>query len=58
MPMYYQKNKNSFFPSAKKLSETGLSLPSGPNLRKIDIGKISDLIKNYLYKINTRKTRP
>ena len=54
MPMYYQKNKNSFFPSAKKLSETGLSLPSGPNLRKIDIEKISNLIKIYLYKINTR----
>ena len=45
-------------PSAKKLSETGLSLPSGPNLSKLEIKIITNLIRVYLYKLNTRKILP
>ena len=58
MPMYYKKNKKNIFPSAKKLSETGLSLPSGPNLSKLEIKIITNLIRVYLYKLNTRKILP
>ena len=42
------KNKKNIFPSAKKLSETGLSLPSGPNLSKLEIKIITNLIRVYL----------
>jgi perosamine synthetase len=58
MPMYFKKNQKNLFPNAQILSNTGLSLPSGPNLSKLEISKISSLVKNYLKKFNIKKTRP
>ena len=58
MPMYFKKSQKNLFPNAQILSNTGLSLPSGPNLRKLEIRKISSLVKNYLEKFNIKKTRP
>ena len=58
MPMYFKKSQKNLFPNAQILSNTGLSLPSGPNLSKLEIRKISSLVKNYLEKFNIKKTRP
>ena len=58
MPMYFKKEQKNLFPNAQILSNTGLSLPSGPNLSKLEIRKISFLIKNYVDKFNARRTRP
>ena len=58
MPMYFKKDQKNLFPNAQILSNTGLSLPSGPNLSKLEIRKISFLIKNYVDKFNARRTRP
>ena len=58
MPMYCKKEQKNLFPNAQILSNTGLSLPSGPNLSKLEIRKISFLIKNYVDKFNARRTRP
>ena len=41
MPMYFKKSQKNLFPNAQILSNTGLSLPSGPNLSKLEIRKIS-----------------
>ena len=57
MPMYFKKSQKNLFPNAQILSNTGLSLPSGPNLSKLEIRKISSLVKNYLEKFNIKKTR-
>lgn len=48
MPMYYKKNNYKSFENAKKLSETGLSLPSGSGLTLKQIKKISVAINNFL----------
>ena len=56
--MYFKKSQKNLFPNAQILSNTGLSLPSGPNLSKLEIRKISSLVKNYLEKFNIKKTRP
>ena len=58
MPMYFKKSQKNLFPNAQILSNTGLSLPSGPNLSKLEIREISSLVKNYLEKFNIKKTRP
>ena len=58
MPMYYKKSKKKLFPNAQILSDTGLSLPSGPSLRKLEIRRISFLVKSYVDKFNDKKTRP
>ena len=58
MPMYFKKNQKNFFPNAQILSDTGLSLPSGPKLSKLEIKKISFLVKNYVDKFNDKRTRP
>ena len=58
MPMYFKKSQKNLFPNAQILSNIGLSLPSGPNLRKFEIREISSLVKNYLEKLNIKKTRP
>ena len=58
MPMYFKKSQKNLFPNAQILSNTGLSLPSGPNLSKLEIRKVSSLVKNYLKKFNIKKTRP
>jgi len=58
MPMYFKKDQKNLFPNAQILSNTGLSLPSGPNLSKLEIRKISFLIKNYVDKFNARRARP
>tara|TARA_B100000029_G_scaffold215849_1_gene213657 strand:- start:1379 stop:2506 length:1128 start_codon:yes stop_codon:yes gene_type:complete len=58
MPMYFKKRQKNLFPNAQILSDTGLSLPSGPNLSKSEIRKISFLVKNYVNKFSDKKTRP
>ena len=58
MPMYFKRSQKNLFPNAQILSNTGLSLPSGPNLSKLEIRKVSSLVKNYLKKFNIKKTRP
>jgi perosamine synthetase len=47
MPMYYKKSYNNLFKNAKILSETGLSLPSGPNLKEAEIKKVTSLINSF-----------
>jgi len=58
MPMYFKKNQKNLFPNAQILSDTGLSLPSGPSLNKLEIKKISFLVKNYVDKFKDKRTRP
>ena len=54
MPMYFKRGQKNSFPNAQVLSNTGLSLPSGPNLTKLEISKISFLVKNYIGKFNDK----
>lgn len=44
LPMYYNKSYKNLFPNAKKLCDTGLSLPSSPNLKTHHIKKITTII--------------
>ena len=55
MPMYFKKSQKNLFSNAQILSNTGLSLPSGPNLSKLEIRKISSLVKNYLENLILKK---
>lgn len=48
MPMYKKNNKNKKFLNAQYLSDTGLSLPSGPSLKANQIKNVCNLIRNYL----------
>ena len=48
MPMYKKNNKNKKYLNAQYLSDTGLSLPSGPSLKANQIKNVCNLIKNYL----------
>ena len=48
MPMYKKNNKNKKFLNAQHLSDTGLSLPSGPSLKANQIKNVCNLIRNYL----------
>ena len=57
-PPFVVKRQKNLFPNAQILSDTGLSLPSGPNLSKSEIRKISFLVKNYVNKFSDKKTRP
>ena len=49
MPMYKKFNLSKL-PNAIILSNTGISLPSGANLKKNEIKFICNLIKSYLFK--------
>ena len=48
MPMYKKSAKNKKFPIAKILSQNGLNLPSGPNLKTREIKFICEKIKEFL----------
>lgn len=48
MPMYKKNNENKKYLNAQHLSDTGLSLPSGPSLKANQIKNVCNLIKNYL----------
>ena len=58
MPMHKKKNNHKKFINAQHLSNTGLSLPSGPSLKMSEIRNICNLIRNYLGKNNSIKTLP
>jgi perosamine synthetase len=48
MPMYYNKNYKKLLPNAVILSETGICLPSGPELKENQIKKICSLINSFI----------
>ena len=58
MPMYKNLTKGKIFSNANILSDTGLSLPSGPSLKKEEIKNICSLVINYLGKSYFKKTLP
>ena len=58
MPMYKNISKRKIFSNANTLSDTGLSLPSGPSLKKGEIKNICNLVINYLGKSYFRKILP
>ena len=58
MPMYKNLNRGKIFSNANILSDTGLSLPSGPSLKKEEIKNICSLVINYLGKSYFKKTLP
>ena len=58
MPMYKNISKRKIFSNANTLADTGLSLPSGPNLKKGEIKNICNLVINYLDKSYFRKVLP
>ena len=58
MPMYKNLSKRKIFSNANILSDTGLSLPSGPSLKKEEIKNICSLVINYLGKSYFKKTLP
>lgn len=49
MPMYYDKSYKNLFPNSVILSNTGISLPSGPELKENEIKKICNLINKFIY---------
>ena len=58
MPMYKNLTRGKIFSNANILSDTGLSLPSGPSLKKEEIKNICSLVINYLGKSYFKKTLP
>ena len=58
MPMYKNLTRGKIFSNANILSDTGLSLPSGPSLKKEEIKNICSLVISYLGKSYFKKTLP